>query len=107
MDANRQNPDLVPLPGSERAAAADLREAGPVDPQQQLEVLLLLRHRATGELGADAADVAVVSDTLVARGLRLVSSDLPSRRVRVAGSAQDLSAAFGTSLEQVTSRRAD
>lgn len=107
MDTNRQLPDLIPLPGSERDAAADSLQGRPVDPQQQLEVVLLLRHRAAGEIGADAADVALVSDTLTALGLRIVSTDLPSRRVRVAGTVAELSAAFGTTLEQVASRGPD
>ncbi|MEO8888065.1 MAG: S53 family peptidase [Jatrophihabitantaceae bacterium] len=107
MDANRQNPDLVPLPGSERLAAASSGDARPIDPQEQVEVVLLLRHRTPGEIGADPADVTRVTDSLTELGLRVVSSDLPSRRVRVAGSVQDLGAAFGTTLEQVDSPSAD
>jgi kumamolisin len=107
MAANHQIPDLIPLPGSERSAAPDPRVAGTLDPQQEVEVVLLLRHRAPGELGADGADVALVSDTLSGLGLRVVSADLPSRRLRVSGSIAELSTVFGTSLEQVTSRGPD
>jgi kumamolisin len=107
MAAYHQIPDLIPLPGSERSAAPDPRAAGALDPQQQVQVVLLLRHRAPGELGADAADVTLVSDTLSALGLRIVASDLPSRRLWVSGSIAELSAVFGTSLEQVTTRGPD
>jgi kumamolisin len=107
MDANPPIPDRTPLAGSERAPAVDARDAQPLPADAQLEAVLLLRHRAPGELGADAADAALVTDTLTALGLRVVSTDLPSRRVRVAGTARDIGAAFGTSLNQVTSTAPD
>jgi len=112
MDANRAQPDptqpeLVPLPGSERAPATDRRDARPVDPDYEFEAVVLLRHATPGELGAAREDVDLVTATLAALGLRIVSADLRSRRVRVAGTAAEFGRVFGTSLEQVTSTAPD
>ncbi|MGH3494098.1 MAG: S53 family peptidase, partial [Sciscionella sp.] len=107
MDANRSTPDLVPLAGSEKSAAADPRNARPADPEEQVQAVLLLRHRAPGELGAAPADAELVEDALTALGVRVVSTDLPSRRMRIVGSVAELSTAFGTTLERVTSRGPD
>jgi kumamolisin len=115
---------LVPLPGSNRhsadviAPAAVSAEAGP-----EIEATVVLRRRAGAEafdpslrlsreefaarMGADSADAAAVATTLSALGVRVLSTDLPSRRVRVAGTAAVLGRVFGTRLEAVTSRAAD
>ncbi|MGH8960276.1 MAG: S53 family peptidase [Jatrophihabitantaceae bacterium] len=107
MDPDRQNLDLTPLAGSERLPAADVRDAGPADPQEPVELVLLLRHRAPGELGAAETDASAVEQALTALGLQVVSTDLPSRRVRVTGTLGDASAAFGATIERVTSRGPD
>ena len=68
---------------------------------------MLLRHGTPGELGAAAEDVALVTATLGGLGLRIVSADGRSRRVRVAGTAAQFAQVFGASLEQVTSTGPD
>lgn len=107
MDAKRSQPELVPLPGSERAPATDRRDARPVDQQHEFEAVVLLRHATEGEIGAARQDVDLVTATLGALGLRIVSADLASRRVRIAGTAGDFGRVFGTRLEQVTSTAPD
>ena len=67
----------------------------------------LSREDFAARMGADAADPEVVTATLGGLGLRVSSTDLPSRRVRVAGSTAALSRLFGTQLEAVTSRAVD
>jgi kumamolisin len=87
---------LVPLPGSARAAVAD---AGPADPATRLELTVVLRRRAPGVVGAATADVELVRSVLGALpGVSVTSVHAPSRRVKVAGTLGDLSAAFGTSV---------
>ena len=115
---------LVPLPGSNRYSADVIaRAAVPPVEGAQIEVTVVLRRRAGADqfdpsvrlsredfaarMGADAADLEVVTATLGGLGLRVLSTDLPSRRVRVAGSAAALGRVFGTQLEAVTSRAAD
>src|SRR5947208_16068507 len=112
MPTNHPNPGegslkLLPLAGSERAPAAGFRAAAePVPPDELLEVTLVLRRRAAGEVGAAPADVAAVSETLSALGLEIVATDVPSRRVRVSGSVAQLARVFGTELTAVESQAA-
>jgi kumamolisin len=67
----------------------------------------LSREDFAARMGADARDVEVVTTTLGGLGLRVLSTDLPSRRLRIAGSAAVVSRVFGTQLEMVTSRATD
>jgi kumamolisin len=53
--------------------------------------------------GADPADVDLVRQALTARGLEITSVQPGSRRVKVAGTLGELSSAFGTTLQQVSS----
>ena len=39
-------PDLVPLPGSERAQLSSAQPTGVLDPQANVQVTLMLRRRA-------------------------------------------------------------
>ncbi|MFC4242208.1 protease pro-enzyme activation domain-containing protein [Gryllotalpicola reticulitermitis] len=107
----------TPLPGSERAAAPGARAvARPADTGSRIEATLVLRRRAelpesvlrgaplsrdelASRYGADPADVERVSQALAAHGVEIVSSDLASRRVRIAGTVDQLQSAFGTTLE--------
>ncbi|HST65592.1 MAG TPA: S53 family peptidase, partial [Mycobacteriales bacterium] len=102
----------VPIPGSERDPLPYVEAAAPADPDQPVEVTVVLRRRAplpAGRLtrdqlaryGADAADVAVVREAVEAAGARVVAVDEPSRRVRVAGPAGVLTALLGSSLDRV------
>jgi kumamolisin len=115
-------PDLVPLPGSERAelpSATPTAEA--LDQQATIEVTLVLRRRAqvpaelvTGpqtvttdqfaaRYGASPEDIELVKSTLEHLGLTVTEVDTGSRRVKVSGTVAAMSAAFGTSLTLVTS----
>lgn len=126
MSEHEENPvdlPLVTLPGSNRHSADVIAPAA--EPQVEnaaIEVTVVLRRRPgaafdpsvrlsreefADKMGADAADAEVVATTLGGLGLRILSTDLSSRRVRVAGSASALGRIFGTHLESVTSRAAD
>jgi kumamolisin len=115
-------PDLVPLPGSERAELPSATPAGDaLDPQAAIHVTLVLRRRAevprelvTGpqtisadqlaaQYGASPDDIELVKSTLEGLGLAVTEVDTGSRRVKVSGTVEAMSAAFGTTLTQVTS----
>jgi kumamolisin len=118
------DPALVPLPGSNRKSAAVIASATlPQEAGAEIEATVILRRRPgvdevdastrlsreefAARMGADPADVETVTRTLTALGVRVVATDLPSRRVRIAGAADVLSRVFGTHLEAVTSRSLD
>jgi kumamolisin len=112
---------LVELAGSERAPLEDVSAARPVDAAERAELTLVLRRRAeipaeivegptvltADELaeryGADPGDIEAVRSELTARGLEITEVHQGSRRVKVAGSLGDLSAAFGATLQEVRS----
>jgi kumamolisin len=111
----------VRLPGSERAPLPGAKAAGPLDTTARAEVTLVLRRRAelpdevvggrrlltSSELaeqyGADPADVALVTHTLEGLGLQVTDVQPATRRIKVAGTLGELSRAFGTTLQLVTS----
>jgi kumamolisin len=111
--------DLVPLAGSERPKAPGLRPASvPLNQKATVTATVVLRRRgemttedATGSrlttdqlgalFGADPADVAVVTSTFRGLGLKILSTDVPSRRIRISGSVATISRVFGTSLSSV------
>ena len=116
-----------PLPGSERRLPDQARDVGAADPDQQLEVSILLRRRASEGLkarldkiargdrsdghlsreafaqnfGADPADVAAVEAFARTFGLTVVAEDLPRRTVRLSGSVTAFNEAFGVSLRRI------
>jgi len=112
---------LVRLAGSERAPLANATPAGELDPSERAELTLVLRRRAelpadviagptvltSDELaeryGADPADVDLVSQTLISRGLEITAAAPGSRRVKVAGTVGELAGTFGVTLRQVSS----
>jgi kumamolisin len=119
-------PELVPLSGSERSRLPAVTPAAtPLDEHQIITVTVLLRRIAEipaelvsgpqtvtsqqlGErYGADAADASHVADVLGRYGLTVTEVQLPSRRLKVRGTLADLSTAFGTTLEAVTSPHPD
>jgi kumamolisin len=94
---------------------------GPTDPDQRIELSLILRpRRPLAELearlneglppltreqyaasyGADPADVATVEAFARGHGLELIESSPERRTVRVAGRAADISSLFGTGLAE-------
>lgn len=114
-------PELVPLPGSERAELLDVQPTD-LDPNATIETTIMLRRRAelpdeliTGpetvtnqelgqRYGADPADVALVTDALGRHGLTVTDARPASRRLKVRGTVAQMSATFGTTLRQVTSQ---
>jgi len=106
----------VPLQGSSRDPLTNAEVLGPVDPTTPIEVTLVLRRRGAlteealqgtmtrdelaAQVGAAPADVALVTEAVTAVGAHVDDVDLPSRRVRVTGSAATLQNLFGTSLDR-------
>ena len=86
----------VPLPGSERTAAAGIQAAhGPVDPSRRIEVTIILRRQepltqmpaepmSSAELadrhGASAEDLGLATETFTRLGAEIVEADAASRR---------------------------
>lgn len=108
------------LPGSVRHAVPGAQYVGAVDPDEQIELTLVLRRQhdldesvvAAGRLtsaeladryGASAADIAVVQSAISAAGGEVLQVDQPSRRVRVRGTAAAWSVLFGADLSRVSS----
>ncbi|HEY1532096.1 MAG TPA: S53 family peptidase [Galbitalea sp.] len=107
---------LVPLPGSERPRATGISPANvPLDSAATVEATLILRRRAElstakaidarltseqlgAQYGADPEDAALVTSTLTPLGVSVLSTDLPSRRIRIAGPVATLARVFGTEL---------
>ena len=112
---------FVPLPGSQRETISGVQDIGPVDAGERIEVTLITRRRAelptelvtgpatisTEELarsyGTDPADVDRVREILAGYGLEVTGTNPGSRRVKVAGTAAQLTQAFGTTLRRVSS----
>ncbi len=108
--------ELVPLAGSERPVAPGLRPASvPVNPRGTITATVVLRRRAemstedalgahlTSEqlgalFGADPTDATLVTSTLRSLGLKILETDLPSRRIRISGSVATICRVFGTTL---------
>ncbi|MEO8907791.1 MAG: S53 family peptidase [Microbacteriaceae bacterium] len=111
--------DRTHLQGSERMPAPHTTSIEPPADAGDVEITLVVRRKApvpesalqqpmapaefAERYGADPADVRAVEDAARAIGARIVSTDLPSRRIRIAGSADVLAEAFGTSLSWVSS----
>jgi len=114
-----------PLKGSERTPLAGARSIGKADPNERLEVTVLLRHRAADQLrehvaklaagdrpvgplsreefarrhGAAPADFDAVRRFAQAHGLAVVHEDVASRTLVLSGSVAKFNAAFGVDLE--------
>ena len=100
------------LSGSEREAVPDSRVIGSPDPNEIIDVTVLLRRRAgepppagsarvsreefVGLYGADPADVERVQEFAASNDLTEV--DLARRSVRLAGSIAKMNEAFGTQI---------
>jgi kumamolisin len=107
MTENQDESARITLPGSMRATAPEATGAQPLDPGEAIELTVVLRRRADGELGADPDDLATVRATLEQEGFEVLAADAPSRRLRVRAPISTVSDTFGTRLEQVTSRAPD
>ena len=115
----------VELKGSTRAALPGGQDTGPADPNQQIEVSIFLRRRSKpGEFppaaqmgahlpherkyltrkefarlhGAAAADVKKIRAFAAQYGLQVVNEDRASRMVKLSGTVQAFSEAFGVDL---------
>jgi kumamolisin len=121
-DENAWGLELVPLPGSDKSSADIIAPASrALEPDREIEVTVVLRRRQPAadppgrltreqfaeQMGADSRDVDLVTSTLSTLGLRVISSDQRSRRLRVAGTPEAMSRAFGVHLQAVTSRALD
>ena len=123
--ASRQ--DRVELKGSARAAFPGGQDAGPADPNQQIEVSILLRRGSkpgafpdanqigsclphdrkyltreefAQQYGASPADTEKVRAFAAQHGLKVVSEDRASRTIKLSGTVQAFNAAFGASLRR-------
>jgi kumamolisin len=119
--------DRVELKGSARAAMPGGRDAGPADPNQQIEVTVLLRRGSKpGEFpsaaqmgmrlprerkyltreefarlhGASAADLEKIREFAAQYGLKVVSEDRGRRIVKLSGTVQAFNEAFGANLRR-------
>jgi kumamolisin len=106
--------ERVALSGSEREAVPDSRVIGSPDPNEIIDVTVLLRRRAgeppparsarvsreefAGLYGADPADVERVQEFAASSDLTVVEVDLARRSVRLAGSIAKMNEAFGTQI---------
>jgi kumamolisin len=117
----------VPVPGSEREPLEGARATGAVPGDEHVEVTVLVRYHAGSKplastakfgvpapaersyltreqleaaSGADPADIQAVEDFAAAHGLTVLDSDPARRSVSLAGTAAQMSAAFGVELER-------
>jgi len=112
------------LAGSERQPLPNARPVGPVDPNERIEATIYLRPPVTSNLAdriseqvqqqrpplsreefnatqsAAPADVAKVEQFARARNLTVVSTEPARRRIVLAGTIADMSAAFATELQK-------
>ena len=123
--AKRQ--DRIELKGSARAALPGGRDVGPADPNQQIEVTVLLRRGSKPEEfpsdaqlgasiprerkyltreefarlhGASESDLEKIRAFATPYGLKVVSEDRGSRMVKLSGTVQTLGDAFGVNLRR-------
>lgn len=102
-----------PLPGSEKIGepvGSELiqatvvlrrRSALPADLSAVNGSGVIGKAELSDRYGADPADVRAVTDAVTAIGAAVVSTDLGSRRMRIAGSVRALASLFGTTLDVV------
>jgi kumamolisin len=106
------------LAASHRAPLPASTVLGPADPDERIEVTVVLRRgrslppevaagrrRLTREqlreqYGADPADVALAGSALSRLGLEVVEADAGSRRLKVAGTVKAFSEAFATTISR-------
>lgn len=102
------------LTGSDRKPPGNSQAVGPVQPEEEVSVTVVLRRKGpdpaiplaarpspeqfTKLYGADPADIALVEEFAAKHQLRVVASSVAKRSVVLSGTATAVSAAFGTSL---------
>jgi kumamolisin len=122
-----KRPDRVELKGSTRGAWPGGRDVGPADPNQEVEVTVLLRRGSKparfpsdAQLGAQlprqrkyltrqefarlhgasTPDLKKIRAFAARHNLNIVSEDPASRTVKLSGTVQSLNAAFGVDLRR-------
>jgi len=116
----------VALPGSERSIPPLAQEIGPVDPEEKIDVTIIVRPRSSGRAvpeeklrrsppgkrryltreeyassrGADSADLEKVSKFVKQYDLAIVEVNQARRTILVSGSARMLSKAFNATLKR-------
>ncbi len=116
----------VPIKGSERSPIANAHISGPVDPNERIQVTIMIRRKSTGKgidpviqnisagrpaerkyltreelasaYGADPEDIKKVEDFAHEHGIDVVEESPAQRRIVVSGTLAALSAAFGVYL---------
>ena len=124
--------DQKPIAGSHRTAFRNAKAVGKIDPEQRIEVTVRVRPRQAGadlrarvmemaakrpsertymsreELvagrGADPEDLAKIDQFAHAHSLTVVETSIPKRIVRLAGTVENLSRAFGVRLQKYKSK---
>ena len=117
---------MEPVQGSDRAPMPGARDVGDADPQERLEVTVMLRQPADDDLkarlaalaagdtssgflsreayaqqfGADPADIAAVTAFAQAHGLVVVISHPERRTMVLSGTVAQFNAAFGVTLRR-------
>lgn len=113
------NSPKIVLKGSERKPMPDARRIAPSDPNQQMEVSVIVRRRnplKLGEVGtnimshdefaktygADPADIERVHQFAAQHGLRVVpqNDEIARRTVKLSGTVADLQNAFSVQLHE-------
>ena len=119
----------VQLEGSTRSLLPGSQEVGPADPNQVIEVTLYLRHKPSERhsaeeisslpiskrkyltraefartYGASAEDLEKVRAFAADYGLQVKSADLAARQVKLSGTVQRFSEAFGATLRRYEHR---
>jgi len=118
MTAPKGSPRRLRLTLSERAPLADGRKIGPADPQERIEVTVVLRRRAelgrffpregpplsreafAGAHGAGSADLASLRRFAAEFGLQVVSEHVGRRAVVLSGTVAAFSRAFEVELNR-------
>jgi kumamolisin len=117
--AKRQ--DRVELKGSTRKPLPGGKDVGPADPNQEIEVSVLLRRKSkpaaqtstplkqrkyltreefARQYGASAEDIQKVRAFAAEHKLRVVSENLATRTVKLSGTVQNFNSAFETTLRK-------
>ena len=115
MADDEKTPQLTVLPGTDRGITLNPRAASGPPPSDEIEATVVLERRAevpdsafsehlsredfAERYGADPAAVDEAVSTFEGLGLRVVSVDAGTRRIRVAGAVSAMNRAFGTRLE--------
>lgn len=118
---------LVPLAGSHREPLPSAVTAGPVDPNEQLELTIVTRRAADlprdtagvparlsreelrARYGSDPIELDLIASVLTEHepAITVTGRDPQSRRLSISGPAGALAAAFGTELSLVSSTAPD